>query len=152
MKPKTNAQMADEKEKIGREKTLKLFGEKIQLYASLDRFAVWDLSGSTKYFLNTKQNDFYLEIKDRDIASDSYSTDFLELSKYQDLMEFDNNADHYYLCFFMDDKARMYDLGQLNLATVDIRWGKYPSDINKDIQVDKLMIHLPTSTAKTYKL
>ena len=131
----------------GRDKAINLFGAKIELTESTNRYDSWDLSGSTVGIIGTKESNFFIELKDRDYASDDFKSDFLELSKFHNLLDVEPNANHYYLCFFTDGVYRLYKLDGLKLQDVDIKTSLFPSDMDKTYLVEKLAVFLPTKIA-----
>jgi len=134
-------------ELLGREKTFALLSEKAQLVAVEDKFAPYDVTGSTL----TKN--FYIEVKNRMVKSDDYDTDLLEYSKLKGMQNVEPNALHFYLCFFTDGVARLYHLNKIKIQDVyiDIKNCPVSSVENKGIK-QKICYELPIHLAKTYKL
>ena len=74
-----------------------------------DKFAVCDLTGHTSC-------DIFIEIKYRDLKSTSYNTTFLEVKKYNHLMEYANltsNGRAFYFVTFTDGVSYLYDLKKI---------------------------------------
>lgn len=148
----SNFKNADEQERIGREKTIQLFGDKIELTPSFNRYDRHDLSGSTVGKLGTKNTDFYIEVKNRNIESTKYKYDCLEYEKFRALIEIDGgNADHYYICHFTDNISRLYQLDNLKLADLHIEVDTFPETMAQEGYKEKLMIFLPVNLAKPFK-
>lgn len=144
-------------EDICTEKTLKLLGHKYNLDRSADQFEVWDFSGVTQS-LEAEDKSFFIEVKNRDIKSTTYDSIYMELSKFQSLIEVadsNDNADCFYLNFFTDNIALIFNLRKLRLCEVKFQsviTSKTTAD-NKERLVDKLMIALPVNqAAKKYKI
>lgn len=98
-------------EEIGRGVFLSLFSG-LNWTESTDRFAMWDISGSTKNI------DLYGEVKARNLKSNDYPTTFLEVKKYDALMELANRTKTgraFYFVTFNDGTAYRYDLKKIDV-------------------------------------
>ena len=133
-------------EKIGREKAIKLLGNKANLVMIEDRFAPYDVSGTTI------SSNFYIEIKDRKCKSDAYDSDILEYSKLSNMRNVDPKGIHYYLCFFTDGVARLYHLNKILLMEIYISKMDCPvTSVENNGIKEKIMMQLPHHLAKEYK-
>jgi len=75
-----------------------------------DKFGVWDASGSTK------TTDMYCEVKSRAIKSNEFYTTFLEVKKYNHLMnlaDLSPTGKAFYFVTFTDGVSYLYDLKKI---------------------------------------
>ena len=113
-----------------------------------DKFGIWDLKG------NSESSEMYVEIKNRDIKSTSYSTSFLELKKYNNLLELANNSTSktkvYYFVTYADNVSYLFDLTKLKMDQIQKSkiWMKEVSLAGQDKMVQKEVIELPLAVAK----
>ncbi|WP_428329025.1 hypothetical protein [Mucilaginibacter sp.] len=143
------------KEAVGRAKTVTLFPQ-YQLVESSDPYAVWDMSGQTTTNITGELKPFFIEIKDRNISSTDFDSVFLEFSKYQHLLQISEanaGADIFYLSFFKDNKALIYNLKKLKVSELKLSI----QNVNKTTMADspnvnKVMIELPYHEATIKKL
>ena len=120
---------------------------------STSKFDVWDLVGSKN---DTKM---YVEIKNREIKSTSYSTSFLELKKYKNLTDIANTssdkAKAFYFVSYTDNVSYLWDLSKLKLDKLKIekRWMLEVTLDNRQDYVEKEVIELPlTAASKKYTI
>lgn len=120
---------------------------------SQSKFDVWDLVGTKN---DTKM---YVEIKNREIMSTSYSTSFLELKKYKNLTELASNSTGkskvFYFVSYTDNVSYLFDLTKLKLdeLIVEKRWMKEVTLDNRQEYVEKEVIELPlTAASKKYTI
>jgi hypothetical protein len=108
---------------------------------------VYDLSGSTK-------GNFYIEVKNRpDLKSTAYNTDILEYHKLSNLRNIDRNATHFYAMIFNDGVVRIYNLKEISIMDVYLSNLLCPvSQLDNRGYKEKILIDLPVTKAKTYKL
>lgn len=134
-------------EEIGRQKAIKLLGDKATLVEPEDRYAPFDFSGSTI----TKN--FYIEVKNRDCKSTSYTEDLLEYGKAKAMKNIEPNANRYFLNFFTDGVARLYHLNKLRFEDLFIENKLCPASSSEDKgEQMKICYLIPTDLAKTYTL
>ena len=142
------------KESIGRTKTVCLFPQ-YHLVESTDRFTAWDVSGQTTNIAGDVKP-FFIEIKDRNLSSNDFDSVFLEFTKYQHLLQVSEEnagADIFYLSFFKDDIALIYNLKKIKVSELNLSI----QNVNKTTMaaspnVMKIMIELPYSSATIKKL
>ena len=76
---------------------------------SQDKFTVWDFSGGT-------MTHRYVEVKARKIKSNDFSTTYMQVDKYDNLMDLANltsNGRSYYFVRYLDGKSYLYDLKKI---------------------------------------
>jgi hypothetical protein len=151
---KNTATRVSEAEQIGRDKFILIHsGNTWTPY--VDRYAVVDLSGSTKN-KNGDEINMFIEAKARDIKSTEFGTTFLELKKLDSMLEFAtcNGGKAYYFVTYIDGKSFLFDLTNVKSKYAiqqelcnDITIGDKPTQkILKDV------IHLPLFKAdRRYK-
>lgn len=139
-----NYLLAEEK---GRNITLQIFSGKTELteMTITDRI---DFTGSTF-------NDFAMESKFRNVASDAYGSDMLEVEKFEALKYYQkhHNMTMVYVMIFNDGISRCYNLSELQLSDVKIEWfwcDRSTTEPEKGKE-QKMCILLPNDKAKTYK-
>lgn len=133
-------------EVLGRDKTKALFGHKQTLVEVEERSAAMDFSGSTLAY------NWYLEVKDRGCKSTDFDSDLLEYKKLKGIQNVDKDGKYYYLCFFTDGVARLYELNKINITNVYIGNFLCPDSTVEDKgNKMKLCFELPTNLAKTMK-
>jgi len=119
---------------------------------STNKYDVWDVSGSTR---NT---DMFVEIKDREIKSTIYPTTFLQVDKYNNLMQLpassQKKAKAFYFVNYTDGRSYVFDLA--NIDNIDQyrskRWMKDVSLENQDLMIEKEIYELPLALAvKSYR-
>lgn len=134
-------------EQEGRRKAAKLFGTKYNYTFSDDKYSSFDVK------INGLEKDSYVEIKNRNFDSTRHNTDFIEYMKLRHLKMAAKEDKMFYLCFYNDGVARMYDLKKIDITEVFI--SEVPMNKHTAVdsyEVNKLMIELPTSTAcNTFK-
>lgn len=144
-----------DKEKEGRDKFISVFGNKLNLVESDNPGERWDLSGVT-YSIDENGKNFFVEIKDREYASNTYKTCFMEHKKYQYLKELANDyeADFFYSCSYTDNVIYVFNLRKLLFDDINIVTIKAPKTHldNYTYKVDKLMIELQFSLGRKYKI
>ncbi|MGY4540072.1 hypothetical protein ACVW0P_004514 [Mucilaginibacter sp. UYNi724] len=139
-----------EREAIGRTKTVNLFPNYI-LVESVNRYAVWDMSGCTTTIAGDVKP-FFIEIKDRNLSSTDFDSVFLEFSKYQHLLKISEDnagADIFYISHFNNNVALIYNLKKLKVSELNLsikNVGK--TTLGYTNKVDKIMIELPYNKAK----
>jgi len=145
MEINTNQFELDELE--GRRKAAKLFGTGYTYTFTEDKYAYYDCK------VNGMAKDSIIEIKNRDCKSTTYQTDIIEYIKLRHLTIEAKNDNIFYLNFFSDGVARLYDLREIDITQVYVaqipmnRTTATQSDI-----VNKLVIELPQDKAiRTYK-
>lgn len=135
-------------EVIGREKALSVLGDKQHLVNVEDRYAPFDLSGTT-----ISNRNIYIEIKDRKCKSNAYDTDILEEKKIKRMQKADPKGVFYYFCSFSDGLARLYNLNKLKVTDVTTTIYNCPSSTVEDKgMIQKICYQLPNKLATTYKL
>jgi hypothetical protein len=73
---------------------------------SQDKYTVWDFSGGTR----TQR---FIEVKARKLKSNDFGTTYMQVDKYNNLMDLANltsNGRAYYFVTYLDGKSYMYDL------------------------------------------
>lgn len=125
----------------------------MQWTESQSKFDVWDLVGEKN---DTKM---YVEIKNREIKSTSYSTSFLELKKFKNLTELATSSTGitkaFYFVSYTDNVSYLFDLTKLKLdqLKVEKRWMKEVTLDNRREYVEKEVIELPlTAASKKYTI
>lgn len=140
-------------EKICTQKTLALYGNKYQLDHSADPYASWDFSGVTH---STKQAvNYFIEVKNRDVTSTYYPTVVMELTKFENLKavaKANGNAIMFYLNFYTDGKAYVFNLNKLSLIDIKISVKSSPKTTMGDSEAtNKIMIEIPFKYGKSVK-
>lgn len=112
-----------------------------------EKFGVWDLRGESG------KSRMYIEIKNRDIKSTSYTTTFLEKKKLDNLNELKVNGEKtkiYYFVTYSDNVSYLFDLTKLKPKqyTTSKIWMKEVTLDNQHKQVQKEVIELPLTVAK----
>jgi hypothetical protein len=81
------------------------------------KFGKWDMSGNTSCHYNKVvkdcDRDYYSEVKLRNFIASTYATTFLEVKKYNSLIELANltpTGRAFFFVAFTDDKAVLFDL------------------------------------------
>ncbi|RZJ82585.1 MAG: hypothetical protein EOO47_00105 [Flavobacterium sp.] len=136
----------EDAEKIGRDLTLKIFGDKIQL-TELSQKSRADFSGST---IN---GDFILEAKYRNFSSTDYNDDIFEVSKCEGMKNISQGKmNMFYLMIFNDGVARLHHINRLKL--IDLNFGIKDcliSSMHPELGTEsKMIIYLPKDKAKKY--
>jgi len=122
-----------------------------------EKFGFWDFSGSTVGKGCTIPTDKYIEVKGREIKSTSYSTSFLEVKKYNQLMALANQTTTgkaFYFVSYTDNVSILFDLKKIkNIEQYwDKRWMKEVTLEGQTKTVEKEIYDLPLSLAvKKYK-
>lgn len=139
-----NYLIAEEK---GRNITLQIFANKVELTEMQITDRV-DFTGSTF-------NDFAMEAKYRNVASDAFGSDMLEVEKFEALKYYakHHNMTMVYVMIFNDGVARCHNISELRLSEIKIDWfwcDKSTTEPEKG-KLQKLCILLPNDKAKTYR-
>ncbi len=143
----------EQAEAICTQKTLALYGHKYQLDHSADPYASWDFSGATH---STKQTvNYFIEVKNRDVTSTCYPTVVMELTKFENLKavaKANGDATMFYLNFYTDGKAYVFNLNKLSLVDIKISVKSSPKTTMGDREAtNKIMIEIPFKCGKSIK-
>lgn len=93
-----------------------------------------------------------IEIKCRDVNSNDYKDYMIESSKLIGLMNFSNNHKKYYINFFADGYALVWDIAEIN--NIDQYRGESfccKTTVDDSARVKKAVYYLPSKLAKKYK-
>lgn len=144
-------QVINQQEQKGRDQFLSFHsGSTANWVAMENKYDVCDITGKTNC-------EIFIEIKARDIRSTTYSTTFLEVKKYNHLMDFAHSTSTgkaYYFVTFTDSVAVLFDLTKIKnfQQYYDRRWMKEVSLEGQTKMVEKEIYDLPIKLAvKKYK-
>ncbi|GAA4907022.1 hypothetical protein [Mucilaginibacter defluvii] len=141
-------------ESVGRKKAKRLFN-KYELVESDNIFSCWDFSGRTQSIADEAVN-YFIEVKNRDLKSTTYDTTFLEVEKLNALKavaDANEKAAIFYLCFFNDDIAYMFNLRKIDITNVSIFQMNLRHKTAIDVGIkQKLLIEIPLELGKRYKV
>lgn len=144
----------EKREEIGRAKMRTRFSNKYQLDESENIKEVWDFSGKTQHLGEAEQN-YFVEVKDRDAASTTYKTAYLEVPKLNGLLDIANangNAAIIYANFYTDGYCYLFNLRKISLTDVTISKMLLKHKTVKDVGMkEKLIVELPLSLGKKFK-
>lgn len=160
-KNELTADQIKQDEKLGRDKFTVLNNKlKLAIYReSKERFSAWDISAHKKNSKGLKRA-FIIEIKNREIPSNLYPTLFLEVQKYQRLIETKDKvvdrepeAELLYINFLTDNKVVVFNLSKIDLTKVAItkRYAKC-DDYDLEARCLKDMYELPIELGTTYEI
>lgn len=143
----------EEQEQIGRDKMKTRFS-KYQLDESEDVYEAWDFSGKTQHLGESEQN-YFVEVKDRQIASTEYSTAYLEVDKMNRLLDIANdngNAAVMYVNFYTDGYCYIFNLRKVMLTDVAISKMPMKHKTLKNVGIkEKLIVELPLKMGTKYR-
>lgn len=143
----------EKQEQIGRDKMRKRFS-KYQLDESENILEIWDFSGRTQHLGEAEQN-YFVEVKDRDATSTQYSTAYLEVPKLNALLDIANangNAAIIYANFYTDGYCYLFNLRKINLTDVSISKMLLKHKTVKDVGMkEKLIVELPLRLGTKYR-